>query len=562
MEVDPNKEFDLVENIVSLVSENHLLSTKVDKLEVTHRVELAVKEREIEHGKQLLKELDNQWKNREDLLRMVKEELAERQANELLRKVDKLEATHRVLKELDSRWKNREDLLHTVKDELEERQANELLRKVDKLEATHKVELEAKEREIEQGKQMLKELDGRWKSQKDLLYMVKDELAKRQVNELLRKVNKLKASHRIELEAKEREIRGLKRHLEKPGNWWKSREDLFCIMNDELAERKVNELQRKVDKLEATHKIELEAKERKIEHGKQMLKKLDNWWKNREDLLHMVKEELAERQVNEFLSKIDKLEVTHRVELEAKEREIEHGKQMLEELDNRWKTREDLLRMVKDELAERQANELLRKVEKLEATRRVELEAKGRKIEHGKHMLKELDGQWKSQKELLCMVGDELAERQVNELLRKVDKLKATHRIELEENEREIRGVKRHLEDLDSWWKSREDLFCMTNDELAERQVDELLRKVDKLEETHKIKLEAKEMEIRGLKRHLEKLDNWWKSQTNLLCMAKDELAERRINELLTKFSKLENSQKLIDENEQVGGSSDVNANN
>lgn len=313
----------------------------------------------------------------------------------------------------------------------------------------------------------------------------------------------------------------------------------------------------KIDKLETTHRIELEAKEREIEHGKWMLKELGSRWKSLKDLLCVAKDELVETRVNELLWKDDKLEAAHRVELEAKEREIERRKWMLKELDSRWKSKKDLLCM-----AERHVNELLSKVGKLETTHRIELDAKEIEIRGLRQHLEEVDNRWKSQKDLLCMPKEELASRQVNELLGIVDKSEATCRIELEAKETEIRGLRRHLEELDSQWKIQKVLLCMAKDD-AERQVNELLSKVDKLQETHRIELEEKEREIRGLRRNLEELDNHWKRQKDLLCMAKDELAERRINELLTKVSKLENrlanSRRLIDENEQVGESSSVN---
>lgn len=86
--------------------------------------------------------------------------------------------------------------------------------------------------------------------------------------------------------------------------------------------------------------------------------------------------------------------------------------------------------------------------------------------------------------------------------------LEVTCRIELEAKKRDIRGLKQHLENLNSLQKSYDDLLSMTNDELAERQVNELPRKIDKLEATHKIELALKKREIRLLKRHLEDLDN------------------------------------------------------
>lgn len=91
--------------------------------------------------------------------------------------------------------------------------------------------------------------------------------------------------------------------------------------------------------------------------------------------------------------------------------------------------------------------------------------------------------------------------------LRRVEKLEATQKIESELSEREIILLKRHFEELGSQCKSREDLLCMTNDELVERKANELLGKVGKLEVTHKIDLEEKKRKIRSLKQHLEVLD-------------------------------------------------------
>lgn len=97
-----------------------------------------------------------------------------------------------------------------------------------------------------------------------------------------------------------------------------------------------------------------------------------------------------------------------------------------------------------------------------------------------------------------------------------------------------------------------------------------LLMKVEELEATHTAELEAKEREIRGLKRKLEEKDNTfsqWKREKGLLYTVKDELRKMRVKELLTKVSELEGkleihdntiSQRIIDKNEQVGGFSGV----
>ncbi|KAM3320678.1 hypothetical protein P3S67_007880 [Capsicum chacoense] len=106
-----------------------------------------------------------------------------------------------------------------------------------------------------------------------------------------------------------------------------------------------------------------------------------------------------ERKNHSLKTRVEELEATHRVELEAKEREIEHRKKMLEELDNRWKSQKDLQSMTKDELVESGVNELLRKIGMLEATRRIELEAKEGKISGLKRQREEQESRWKSQKD-------------------------------------------------------------------------------------------------------------------------------------------------------------------
>ncbi|KAF3680403.1 hypothetical protein FXO37_03346 [Capsicum annuum] len=146
-------------------------------------------------------------------------------------------------------------------------------------------------------------------------------------------------------------------------------------------------------------------------------------------------------------------------------------------------------------------------------------------------------------------------ERENDLLLRKVDKLEGTHRVELKAKEREIDQRKKMLQELDIRWKNHKDLVCLMKDRLAEDQVNQLLRKIDKLEAKHRIELEVKEREIRDLKQMLQ---------------AKEELLERRVNEVLTKFSKsqnkLENHEnalcQMLIESELVGGSSGVNMDN
>ncbi|KAK4374018.1 hypothetical protein RND71_004695 [Anisodus tanguticus] len=81
-----------------------------------------------------------------------------------------------------------------------------LLRTVEKLEASGnnlRVELEAKKREIGGLKQKLVELmikHREWKREKDLLYMVKNELAKRTREEMLSTVSELE--NKLEIQEK------------------------------------------------------------------------------------------------------------------------------------------------------------------------------------------------------------------------------------------------------------------------------------------------------------------------------------------------------------------------
>ncbi|XP_060211417.1 uncharacterized protein LOC132638620 [Lycium barbarum] len=87
-----------------------------------------------------------------------------------------------------------------------EREIHSLLMKIEKLEATgnhQRVILELKEREIWGLKQKLEELDGavikysEWQKEKDMIYMVKDELSKR-VKEMLTKVSELEEKLEIQ----------------------------------------------------------------------------------------------------------------------------------------------------------------------------------------------------------------------------------------------------------------------------------------------------------------------------------------------------------------------------
>ncbi|KAF3625403.1 hypothetical protein FXO38_29785 [Capsicum annuum] len=106
-----------------------------------------------------------------------------------------------------------------------------------------------------------------------------------------------------------------------------------------------------------------------------------------------------------------------------------------------------------------------------------------------------------------------------------------------------------------------------------EREKHLLIRKVEELEATgnhQRVILELKEREMRGLKQKLEELDgivikyNEWKNEKDVIYILKDELAER-VREMLTKVSELEKklenliSEKLIIEKEKVGWYSGLN---
>uniref|UniRef100_M1DET0 Uncharacterized protein n=1 Tax=Solanum tuberosum TaxID=4113 RepID=M1DET0_SOLTU len=132
-----------------------------------------------------------------------------------------------------------------------------------------------------------------------------------------------------------------------------------------------------------------------------------------------------------------------------------------------------------------------------------------------------------------------LLRRERNFLLRKVDMLEAIHKVALEAKEREI-GV--------------------------------LKQKLDQLESTiifYKGVFDATEREVTDLNKKLQEQDNrQWKMKMGLLYTVKIELAKIQIKELQNKVSEMENklkiqdnaiSQKLINENIQVGESSGAN---
>ncbi|XP_049347465.1 uncharacterized protein LOC125811961 [Solanum verrucosum] len=100
-----------------------------------------------------------------------------------------------------------------------------------------------------------------------------------------------------------------------------------------------------------------------------------------------------------------------------------------------------------------------------------------------------------------------------------------------------------------------------------ERENDLLLRKVENLEATQKVEIEVKETEIRALKQKLEEQEKRWKNRQDFFAWRSMSWRKGRVKELLDKISELENklksmedaiSQKVVDENEQVGGSSRV----
>ncbi|KAH0774501.1 hypothetical protein KY290_011638 [Solanum tuberosum] len=100
-----------------------------------------------------------------------------------------------------------------------------------------------------------------------------------------------------------------------------------------------------------------------------------------------------------------------------------------------------------------------------------------------------------------------------------------------------------------------------------ERENDLLLRKVENLEATQKVEIEVKETEIRALKQKLVEQEKRWKNRQDFFAWRSMSWRKGRVKELLDKISELENklksmedaiSQKVVDENEQVGGSSRV----
>ncbi|XP_015069593.1 uncharacterized protein LOC107014254 [Solanum pennellii] len=129
--------------------------------------------------------------------------------------------------------------------------------------------------------------------------------------------------------------------------------------------------------------------------------------------------------------------------------------------------------------------------------------------------------------------------RERNLLLRKVDVLKAIHKVTLETKEMEIGVLKQKLDQLDSTIMFYKGVF------------------------------EATEREIKQLNQKLQEQDNkQWKLKMGLLYTVKSELAKIKIKELQNKLSELENKlmiqdnaihHKLINENIQVGESSGAN---
>ncbi|KAH0735965.1 hypothetical protein KY285_011672 [Solanum tuberosum] len=100
-----------------------------------------------------------------------------------------------------------------------------------------------------------------------------------------------------------------------------------------------------------------------------------------------------------------------------------------------------------------------------------------------------------------------------------------------------------------------------------ERENDLLLRKVENLEATQKVEIEVKETEIRALKQKLEEQEKRWKNRQDFFAWRSMSWRKGRVKELLNKISELENklksmedaiSQKVVGEKEQVGGSSGV----
>ncbi|XP_027769101.1 uncharacterized protein LOC114075066 [Solanum pennellii] len=101
---------------------------------------------------------------------------------------------------------------------------------------------------------------------------------------------------------------------------------------------------------------------------------------------------------------------------------------------------------------------------------------------------------------------------------------------------------------------------------LLERENDLLLKKVEMLEATRKVEIEEKEIEIRALKQQLEEQEQRWKNRQDFFAWRSMSWRKGRIKELLDRISELENKLNCMEEaiamKEQVGESSAAKAEN
>nr|XP_019067022.1 uncharacterized protein LOC109119154 [Solanum lycopersicum] len=101
---------------------------------------------------------------------------------------------------------------------------------------------------------------------------------------------------------------------------------------------------------------------------------------------------------------------------------------------------------------------------------------------------------------------------------------------------------------------------------LLERENDLLLKKVEMLEATRKVEIEEKETEIRALKQQLEEQEKRWKNRQDFFAWRSMSWRKGRTKELLDRISELENKLKCMEDaiamKEQVGESSAVKEEN
>ncbi|TMW84057.1 hypothetical protein EJD97_025885 [Solanum chilense] len=101
---------------------------------------------------------------------------------------------------------------------------------------------------------------------------------------------------------------------------------------------------------------------------------------------------------------------------------------------------------------------------------------------------------------------------------------------------------------------------------LLERENDLLLKKVEMLEASRKVEIEEKETEIRALKQQLEEQEKRWKNRQDFFAWRSMSWRKGRIKELLDRISELENKLSCMEDatamKEQVGESSAVKEEN